>query len=152
MRKEIVFAAKRTDNGEWIEGFLTIMWGSHHIINKENENTAYLIDEDTICLSSGLSDKYGKPIRENDIVEFLGHRGKVVFECGSFGIAFSDTIDWEEVEKNILPVTGCNNSLATCMNDNFISLWEIMWNFNDEEERIETVEVVGNIFDNPELL
>ena len=47
---------------------------------------------------------------------------------------------------------GCDNSLYACENDNFISLWEIKWNFNDIENSIETIEVIGNIFDNPELL
>lgn len=37
-------------------------------------------------------------------------------------------------------------------NDNFISFWEIMWNYNQEENNCYVVEVIGNIHDNPELL
>lgn len=39
-----------------------------------------------------------------------------------------------------------------CENDNFISLWEIYWNFNDEDDSVNTVEVIGSAIDNPELL
>ena len=39
-----------------------------------------------------------------------------------------------------------------CYNDNFISLWEMMWNYNQEENSCYVVEVIGNIYDNPELL
>lgn len=61
-------------------------------------------------------------------------------------------IDWEEIQSNIMRVTGCENILYACENDNYISLWEIYWNFNDEDYSVNTVEVIGNIFDNAELL
>jgi hypothetical protein len=40
--------AKRIDNGEEIQGFLTKMWGQYHIMKDNDENTAYPVDEDTI--------------------------------------------------------------------------------------------------------
>lgn len=40
--------AKRIDNGEEIQGFLTKMWGQYHIMKDNDENNAYPIDEDTI--------------------------------------------------------------------------------------------------------
>ncbi|MGN1150520.1 MAG: YopX family protein [Lachnospiraceae bacterium] len=152
MNDRYLYRAKRTDNGEFIEGLLTIMWGQFHIINPDDENTAYPIDESTICQCTGLKDKNGKLIWENDIVDFLGHKGKVVYECGSFGIAYRDYIDWEEIEANICHITGCDNALYACENDNFISLWEIYWNFNDEDYSVNTVKVIGSAIDNPELL
>jgi hypothetical protein len=72
--------------------------------------------------------------------------------CGGFGIGYRKNIDWEEIQANIMPLTGCENTLYACENDNYISLWEIYWNFNDEDDSLNTVEVIGNIFDNPELL
>nr|DAT49542.1 MAG TPA: YopX protein [Caudoviricetes sp.] len=112
----------------------------------------YEIDSNTICQCTGLKDKNGNLIWENDIVDFLGHKGTVVFECGSFGIAYKTSIDWNGIEANIKPITGCDNRLYACENDNYISLWEIYWNFNDEDDSVNTVEVIGNIFDNKELL
>lgn len=112
----------------------------------------YINDESTICQCTGLKDKNGKLIWENDIVELLGHRGVIKYACGGFGIGYRKNIDWEEIQSNIMRVTGCENILYACENDNYISLWEIYWNFNDEDDSVNTVEVIGNIFDNKELL
>lgn len=112
----------------------------------------YEIDPSTICQCTGLRDKNGNLIWENDIVELFGHRGTIKYVCGGFGIGYRKNIDWEEIQSNIMRVTGCENILYACENDNYISLWEIYWNFNDEDDLIDTVEVIGNIFDNPELL
>ena len=162
MEDRYLFKAKRLDNGEWVEG--------HYITNEKDHNHAYIgylfgvvdgmvhdtdiveVIPSTLCQCTGLKDKNGKLIWENDIVDFLVHKGIVKYECGSFGIAYRECIDWEEIESNICPVTGCDNALYACENDNFISLWEIYWNFNDEDNSVNTVEVIGNIFDNQELL
>lgn len=90
---------------------------------------------------TGLYDKDLNKIHVGDEVNFLGMVGEVVFECGAYGIAFCDTIDWDFIGEQIPIITGCNNSLHACQNDNFISLWEIMWNFNCEENYCEVVEI-----------
>lgn len=170
--REILFKAKRKNWEKlpkkqwWVEGYYSCMVHtdgrhSHHFIiplgtdlsiGTPIEKIQVEINVNTLCQYTGLTDKNGQKIWENDIVDYLGHKGKVKYECGSFGIAFREIIDWEEIEANICLITGCDNSLYACENDNFISLWEIMWNFNDIENSIETIEVIGNIFDNPELL
>ena len=167
MEYRYLFKAKRIDNGEWITGYLLVKKKDFYICEKPYEcmdeysslnGQSYgfggfkFVDPSTICQCTGLKDKNGKLIWENDIVDFLGHKGKVVYECGSFGIAYRDYIDWEEIEANICPITGCDNALFACENDNFISLWEIYWNFNDEDDSVNTVEVIGSAIDNPELL
>lgn len=159
--REILFKAKRIDNGEWVVGCLinldddTFRIATSCLQNETDELLlvcSYEVDPSTICQYTGLTDKNGQNILENDVVDFLGRKGIVKFECGSFGIAYKDYIDWEEIEANICPITGCDNALHACENDNFISLWEIYWNFNDEDNSVNTVEVIGNIFDSHELL
>ena len=169
MEDRYLFKAKRLDNGEWVTGNLIqnpFFKGVRSWISSEQEDKTRLrsisrtqalwnsieVDSSTICQCTGLKDKNGKLIWENDIVDFLGHKGKVRYECGSFGIAYRDYIDWEEIEANICLITGCDNALCACENDNFISLWEIYWNFNDEDDSVNTVEVIGSAIDNPELL
>ena len=154
MEDRYLSKAKRLDNGEWVVGYLYRLSESNPpfimLINKKGES--YEVNECTICQCTGLKDKNCKLIWENDIVDFLEHKGLVKYECGSFGIGFKKTIDWEEITSYIMPITGCENTLYACENDNYISLWEIYWNFNDEDDSVNTVEVIGNIFDNPELL
>ena len=120
MNDRYLYRAKRTDNGEFIEGLLTIMWGQFHIINPDDENTAYPIDESTIGQCTGLKDKHGKLIFENDIVR-----------CG----------------KNCT-VTWCDTFASWRLNT---SGW-MYSHFFGEACKAEDVEIVGNIFDNPELL
>lgn len=146
-----LFKAK-TCNGEWVSGFLHCKENRWYISNKAGAPFAFEVRPDTICQCTGLKDKNGKLIWENDIVDLLGHKGTIKFECGSIGIGYRKNIDWEEMQANIMRVTGCENILYACENDNYISLWEIYWNFNDEDDSVNTVEVIGNIFDNKDLL
>ena len=154
MEDRYLFKAKRLDTHDWILGFLSMHKTGKYFIRPigGSASSSEEVEKNTICQCTGLKDKNGKLIWENDIADFLGHKGTIKFECGSFGIAFREIIDWEEIEANICSITGCDNPLYACENDNFISLWEIMWNFNDIEDSIETIEVIGNIFDNKESL
>ena len=126
MNNRYLYRAKRVDNGEWVEGLLTIMWGQLHIIVLEDENTAYPIDESTICQCTGLKDKNGKLIWENDIM-----------------IGYLDDIYQEDA--TYVRVMWRNNGFRTHQNgyDDF----EILDEFDQNN-----FEVCGNIFDNPELL
>lgn len=88
------------------------------------------LEKDAILMQfTGLLDKNGKEIYEGDIVNFYDSikgyvKGEIVFEAGAF-------------------IIGCNK-----LNDSYSILLEE----SDEERECETVEVIGNKFENPELL
>lgn len=79
--REILFKAKRVDNGEWIEGSLvhqTDYYGDkvddYFIIDgtstQDNDiGYEYRVDPETICQYTGMNDKYGKKIWEHDKCE-----------------------------------------------------------------------------------
>ena len=108
---------------------------------------------ETVGRFTGLTDKNGVRIFEGDILKFLDfQKGIVTQECGAFGISVMPYIDWDYLDSEIHSVTGCDNYPYFCRNDNFVSLWEMMWNYNQEERCCNVVEVIGNIYEKPELM
>ena len=135
MNDRYLYRAKRCDNGEWVEGAL-FNGESHCIIGQEIKFSPYTeheckivgyeVDRDTICQCTGLKDKNGKLIWENDIV---------IDEQGNFYKAF-----WQN--------NYCQFSWVCVKTDVFLigTKWDL-WSIKSFE-----IEVIGNIFDNPELL
>ena len=131
MEDRYLFKGKRLDNGEWVEGAL-FNGESHCIIGQEIKFSPYTeheckivgheVDRDTICQCTGLKDKNGKLIWENDIIK-----------C-KFGIAVAV---WDKSEWRIKLVK-----------DNIWRKDLHYWVVEDNQR----TEVVGNKFDNPELL
>jgi uncharacterized phage protein (TIGR01671 family) len=133
MEDRYLFKAKRVDDGEWVTGSLitcedgTCKIATSCLEGKADEPIlvcAYDVDRDTICQCTGLKDKNGKLIWKNDIANCMDA------ECCGY-------ISWNESEAgfyfNVLLEDG-----------------------RFEEEHIydyqDCMEVIGNIFDNKELL
>ena len=139
MEDRYLFKAKRLDNGEWVTGNLIqnpFFKGVRSWISSEQEDKTRLrsisrtqalwnsieVDPSTICQCTGLKDKNGKMIWENDIVV-----------CRDF-TEEKYVIAWKQDEACFeYQQYGCS-----IMNFEQLSGCE--------------VEVIGNIFDNKELL
>ncbi len=130
-------------------------WNSHSktMEYKEQHHPLFNIHFITYMSSVGLRDKNEKLIYEGDIVRFNGQIGIIVFECGAFGIAIDDDVDYDRIQEFMdKDEECCGSAFEGCFNDNFISLWEIYWNLCCIENYLYMVEVIGNIHEHPELL
>lgn len=142
MKDRYLFKAKRVDNGEWVQGVPFEIEGKTVILIKDNENllrTHYLeenmwtaeiyaieVDSSTICQCTGLKDKNGKLIWENDIM-----------------VAHLDD-DYPEDETYIRIMW---HGSGICSKENGSEDIIPIGKFEREH-----FEVCGNIFDNPDLL
>lgn len=81
---------------------------------------------------TSVFDTNGHMLYIGDTVKLFDFDGIIVFEAGAFGIGLCN-IDWDFIESKIPEITGCNNTPYFCHNDNFISFWELLWNFNCED-------------------
>lgn len=156
--EERLYRGKDKYSGEWVVGYYCpCCFGyfpcSPAIIEKEEmEGGCWKPVEviaETVGQYTNLTDKNGKRIFEGDVVLYADNEGyypeeqsefigKIVFAIGAFGIATNDGIP---IDLDFW-----------CDNDNFVSLWELYWNLNCEQSELEMLEVIGNVYDNPELL
>lgn len=151
--REILFKGKRIDNGEWVEGYYYKMSETtycfkedykrnpvpeHHYILQErmtdwglpNQIVQIEIDSKTLCQFTGLCDKNGKKIWENDIIKtVLDIYAHVKFGLYTTGFALEE----------------CNQGFYVDFSVKTYLRHELgYWN--------NKVEVRGNIFDNRDLL
>lgn len=158
MNREILFKAKRLDNGEWVEGYYLNVAKINHFIctGKIKLGGAvkgilapemYAIDLNTLCQYTGLTDKNGKKIWEKDIL--IGHGNendlvRVVF--GEFNVIDIETL--EAVDRVIGWHTEVIETDALSKCEPFCLPMPLTDFYIERSE----FEVYGNIFDNPELL
>ena len=121
--------AKRIDNGEWIIGYLYRLSENHRpfIMLENRYGESYEVDEHTICQCTGLKDKNGKLIWENDVCDRKEQYPEIVKYCNG-----DWTLDYSYASHKESGACYCNLG------------------FYAEERKC--MEVIGNIFDNPELL
>ena len=145
--REILFRGKRSPKfgTGWCYGVPYIDHEGDCIIATHCSKLVVIYE--TVGQYTGLTDKNGQKIFEDDIVDFFGMHGRIVNECGAFGIAVRDYIDYDLLDYNI----PFGNNPDFVRNDNFVSLWEMWWNYEQDDNQLFEVEVIGNIHDNPEL-
>ena len=129
---------KRIDNGEWAEGCLIVDEKDYskyfigYVFGTNKDGTphdldAVQVDPSTICQCTGIKDKNGKLIWKNDIVRHYN--------------------DEEHPESYWIGVV--------LWDDNYAGFYRTDNKYRDEKPRISNrcrYEVIGNTFDNPELL
>lgn len=132
MESRYLYRGKRIDNGEWVEGYLSYP----SCTEKGNESYYFyakdslgffcrcVVDASTICQCTGLKDRNGKLIWENDMVKgayFVnGKEHRFIGKVGYVGSAFK--------------VVGVKQ-------------------YSGMRQELHSVyAIIGNIFDNPELL
>lgn len=96
-------------------------------------------------IDSELRDINSKRIYEGDIIRFCGYEGEVVFDYGCLGVSVKEDINYDVLQKFMDEHKDicCGNLYSGCMCDNFISLWEIYWNFNCIEDYLWMIEKVN---------
>ena len=134
MNREILFKAKRKDNGKWVEGDAIHEPIGMSIRHEKNGMSVRVpVDPDTICQFTGLTDKNGKRIWENDIVT-------ITLECDDYLIPSETGIVEYSYGQYELKVKAPDGQEAY---SNLI---------NKLSEAPFEIEKLGNIFDNPDLL
>lgn len=123
--REILFKAK-TISGNWVNGLLANKDDKWYISNKAGMPFAYDVRPETICQFTGLRDKNGKKIWENDIL--MAHLDESCQEDATY-----KTVEWG--------VAGWVGQEAGRTDREYL-----------DEFDTEHFEVVWNIFENKELL
>ena len=123
--REILFRAKRMDNGGWVYGYyspanMPLMGCVGHFIN-EGGYKAVEIDPETVCQFTGLTDENNVKIFEHDIVQDG-------IECAE--------ILWDEEDAKFIMDGG--------------DVYDIYGDFGVIDAK--QVMVAGNTFDNSELM
>lgn len=144
--REILFRGKRVDNGEWVEGYYVCKSKNSHTFQhfiiqnfRSGSNLDGLVEfeviPETVCQYTNFNDENGK-IYEGDIINVLQDRLMEVrwdFEELTWKL-FDVGIPGGEINLYYNTIDLANIYLETCYENQMIS------------------EVVGNIYDNPELL
>lgn len=125
MENRYLFRGKRIDNGEWVIGAVLFHDDATTIFNQhpaDGSLQGFEVNIKTICQCTGLKDKNGKLIWENDVIRCNYETSIVKWEKSEWRIKWIDEAVWRRD----------------------LDYWV------NESKR--EVNVVGNIFDNPELL
>ena len=131
MESRYLYCAKRIDNGEWTQGDLV-----HSVYKKGdtcvgqygNEVGMHTVDPSTVCRCTGRADRDKKLIYEHDVIAYLD-----TYSTES-GYAEADCVG---------EVVWCEETLSFQVTNRLSA---------ESYEVLDECSVIGNRFDNPELL
>jgi uncharacterized phage protein (TIGR01671 family) len=128
--REILFRGKRKDTGEWLQGDLIhsqYKLGDTCVGQYGNTVGIHQVDPETVGQFTGLIDKNGKKIFEGDII-------KIPDDYDEFGINAGEVYEVYFAFGGFRLKPKRSNAKGFWLEDD------------------KTVEIIGNIHDNPELL
>ena len=146
MNREIKFRGKSENNGKWLYGNLQVPGKSGvEYFMWDEELYQRAVHPETVGQYTGLKDKNGKEIYEGDILMLTIPDGSIRHFV----------VEWATKDRKLMPLSRFEHD----GNDIRISGWCFNWNGNrlyptviDGVPDNEVMTIVGNIFDNPELL
>lgn len=165
MEDRHLFKAKRLDNGEWVQGYLfddgfengRVFIGG--LVIEKYTGTACddwtisgscfcKVDKSTICQCTGLKDRNGKLIWENDILMCYDNTDNLVkVAYGEFDVIDADSLNVSD------SVIGWHHEVVSMDALNKYELLRYdMLPLTEYYIQLMESKRIGNIFDNPELL
>lgn len=138
MEDRFLFHGKRIDNGEWVIGHFYEFMGKSYIFKPPftSKDLTYEVDPSTICQCIGLKDDDETLIFKNDVLSLKDEINKCEWKAV---VKFGNPNGEYNWGWQLVPITECDANKD-------ILLWV------ETEMDYMFCEVIGNIFDNPELL
>lgn len=144
--REILFKAKvKEEPNDWVEGYLSKC--ERKFIISNDDGVGVFINPETICQYTGLTDKNDNKIWENDIL-LQKTTGKHWCQWECMGVVKYGEHDWNVSEYGFTSIGFYIEPIVRNGNINKIACGLNQVDINDE---FYPIEVIGNIFDNPEL-